>query len=1057
MVGQQSESMTPTAREMLKLHYKLRHMPFAKMRTLAQQGNIPKQYANCEVPLCSTCLYAKQTKRPWRQKPQKQPYKEKYKLTPGEVVSVDQMVSPTPGLIAQMTGILTTKRYKYATVYVDQATRLGYVYLQKTATAEETIKGKIAFEIYCLNNGIKVRSYHADNGIFRANAWVNHCNLNNQGITYAAVNAHHQNGVAERRIRELQGMTQTMLIHAAKRWPDCITANLWPYALRQANEIINNSPNMQSKNKETSLEAFTKTKVSINLKHFQPFGCPVYVLDKELQLGNPYNKWKETSKVGIYLGMSPQHGKNVALVLSKETGLVSPQFHVKFDMMFHTVEQGKYLSKWQTKAGFTKEVNGANAKASNSQKKRKSAQRDAEDNVQIPQQEGGKRANDTPHNMDQQREDNNSSTQLQQQSMNQLSVNNKRIRLKTSEHKRQTKNRLKTQYGSAAMAKAAVVKGEPDSVPKPEVLKIMEIEISSATSNDITGEILCLEAQYPDHDAQQQEMRNGEHPLMAYKATSDPDTMYLHEAMREDDWKEFQAAMQKEMNDQMGNKNFTIVKRSSVPKDKTILPAVWQMKRKRDICTRRVKKYKARLNLDGSRQLKGVHYDKTYAPVTSWKYIRLLLILIISNGWYSKQIDYVLAFPQAPIERELYMKIPKGFEIEDDDGTEYILKVNRNVYGQCQASRVWYQYLRKKLVNELKFKQSKIDECIFYRGRTVYMLYTDDSILAGPCKKEIERVVQDLKKANLNITDEDDIQDFLGVNIKKRKDNTYNLTQPHLVDQILKELNMSNDNVKCKSTPAMVSQLLKRDESGNPHDMSFHYRSIIGKLHYLEKGTRSDISYITHQCARFLQDPKESHAKAIRWIARYLKGTKDKGLILNPKKEKGLEVYVDADFSGNWDPKAPEMDRDTARSRHGYIIMYQGCPILWKSQLQTEVCLSSTESEYVGLSYALREAIPIMEVMKEMNQHGFNVSKEAPKLHFKVFEDNSGALEMANNHKYRPRTKHLNIKYHHFRHYVEKGEITVHKIDTKDQLADYLTKPVSQEILEKLRPQVMGW
>ena len=452
-----------------------------------------------------------------------------------------------------------------------------------------------------------------------------------------------------------------------------------------------------------------------------------------------------------------------------------------------------------------------------------------------------------------------------------------------------------------------------------------------------------------------------------------------------------------------------------------------------------------------------MHYDKTYAPVTSWKYIRLLLILIISNGWYSKQIDYVLAFPQAPIERELYMKIPKGFEIEDDDGTEYILKVNRNVYGQCQASRVWYQYLRKKLVNELKFKQSKIDECIFYRGRTVYMLYTDDSILAGPCKKEIERVVQDLKKANLNITDEDDIQDFLGVNIKKRKDNTYNLTQPHLVDQILKELNMSNDNVKCKSTPAMVSQLLKRDESGNPHDMSFHYRSIIGKLHYLEKGTRSDISYITHQCARFLQDPKESHAKAIRWIARYLKGTKDKGLILNPKKEKGLEVYVDADFSGNWDPKAPEMDRDTARSRHGYIIMYQGCPILWKSQLQTEVCLSSTESEYVGLSYALREAIPIMEVMKEMNQHGFNVSKEAPKLHFKVFEDNSGALEMANNHKYRPRTKHLNIKYHHFRHYVEKGEITVHKIDTKDQLADYLTKPVSQEILEKLRPQVMGW
>ena len=118
------------------------------------------------------------------------------------MVSVDQMVSPTAGFIAQMTGILTTKRYKYATVYVDQASRFGYTFIQKTATAEETIKGKIAFELYSLSLGIKIKAYHADNGIFRANAWVNHCNQNNQAITYAAVNAHHQNGIAESQIRE---------------------------------------------------------------------------------------------------------------------------------------------------------------------------------------------------------------------------------------------------------------------------------------------------------------------------------------------------------------------------------------------------------------------------------------------------------------------------------------------------------------------------------------------------------------------------------------------------------------------------------------------------------------------------------------------------------------------------------------------------------------------------------------------------------------------------------------------------------------------------------------
>ena len=71
-------------------------------------------------------------------------------------------------------------------------------------------------------------------------------------------------------------------------------------------------------------------------------------------------------------------------------------------------------------------------------------------------------------------------------------------------------------------------------------------------------------------------------------------------------------------------------------------------------------------------------------------------------------------------------------------------------------------------------------------------------------------------------------------------------------------------------------------------------------------------------------------------------------------------MYVDADFSGNWDAKEALNGRDTARSRHSYIISYTGCPIVWKLKLQTEVCLSSTESEYTGLSHSLRRAISII-------------------------------------------------------------------------------------------------
>jgi hypothetical protein len=232
---------------------------------------------------------------------------------------------------------------------------------------------------------------------------------------------------------------------------------------------------------------------------------------------------------------------------------------------------------------------------------------------------------------------------------------------------------------------------------------------------------------------------------------------------------------------------------------------------------------------------------------------------------------------------------------------------------------------------------------------------------------------------------------------------------------------------------------------------------VIEKCNYLEKSTRSDIACITHQCARFSADPKQEHGKALRWLVRYLKATRDKGTMLKPNGDKDMEVFVDADFSGNWDG-AKSHTRDTARSRQGHIIMYAGCPVSWKSQLQTEIALSSTESEHAGLSCALRDAIQTMELLKEMKKLGFPIRSTVPKMHCKVFEDNSGALEMATTHKYRPRTKHLNVKLHHFRDCAIRKETSTHPIDTaSNQLADYLTKAVNQQIMEKLRYEVMGW
>jgi hypothetical protein len=97
-----------------------------------------------------------------------------------------------------------------------------------------------------------------------------------------------------------------------------------------------------------------------------------------------------------------------------------------------------------------------------------------------------------------------------------------------------------------------------------------------------------------------------------------------------------------------------------------------------------------------------------------------------------------------------------------------------------------------------------------------------------------------------------------------------------------------------------------------------------------------------HQCARFTDDPKVEHSKVARSLVIYLVSTREKGIILRPDDTKDLEVFCDVDFTGNWDKDEAATDRDTARSRHGYVVNYDGCPIVWKSQLQGEISLSST-------------------------------------------------------------------------------------------------------------------
>lgn len=442
-----------------------------------------------------------------------------------------------------------------------------------------------------------------------------------------------------------------------------------------------------------------------------------------------------------------------------------------------------------------------------------------------------------------------------------------------------------------------------------------------------------------------------------------------------------------------------------------------------------------------------------HQPVVTWGAIRLILVLSLIFGWATRQIDFVLAYTQADAETDIYMEIPQGIELDGYPTKDYVLKLVKNLYGGRAAGRVWNQHLHKKLL-ALNYQQSAVEPCVYYRGNLILLFFVDDGIAACPDPDEITSAIAELAE-HFDVSDEGHLTDYLGVSISKDNEGRLHLTQPHVIDQIIKDLNFQS-HTKAQATPFKTDAKLHKDEEANDHAASWKYRSVIGKLNFLEKSTRPDLAYAVHNCARFMDCPKQSHSDAVHRIGRYLMGTRNQGLILNPT-DKSFEIYVDADFCGLFDKERAEFDRNTALSRTGFVVKYAGCPIIWQSKLQGEVAQSTTAAEYIALSMAIREALPIIYLLKEMHERKLLPELQTPKVHCKVFEDNSGALEIAKAPKMRPRTKYLNVKYHHFRDLVDKGLISIHPISTENQQADILTKAVRHDLFFKFRKLILGW
>ena len=164
---------------------------------------------------------------------------------------------------------------------------------------------------------------------------------------------------------------------------------------------------------------------------------------------------------------------------------------------------------------------------------------------------------------------------------------------------------------------------------------------------------------------------------------------------------------------------------------------------------------------------------------------------------------------------------------------------------------------------------------------------------------------------------------------------------------------------------------------------------------------------------------------------------------------------MDADFAGGWNP-ADLLNLENVMSRTGFVIRYSGIPIFWRSKLQTEIALSICEVEYIALLIAMREVIPLIWLLKDLKKACDRIDIP-PNIYCKVFEDNKSCIAVAESKKPLVRIKHIAIKYHHFRELVEDKVIRIIYVDTKEQIADLLTKPIENSQFFKLRYMLMNW
>eukprot|EP00956_Cyclotella_meneghiniana_P031963 scaffold85834_cov44-Cyclotella_meneghiniana.AAC.4 len=422
------------------------------------------------------------------------------------------------------------------------------------------------------------------------------------------------------------------------------------------------------------------------------------------------------------------------------------------------------------------------------------------------------------------------------------------------------------------------------------------------------------------------------HILQAKANKHDADNPTYTQAMNSPNADKWYEAAQIELKTLEDINAWSLVKREPWMK---VLPMTWAFKLKR-FPDGLAKKFKARFCVRGDRQIEGVDFFETWAPVVQWTTVRAMIILAAKQKIFTAQADLTAAFVHAPLaeNEHIYVEQPKGFSEND-----------------------------------------------------------------------IDNIISNLHSNGVQIRKEGSAEGFLGVDVQrvsKGPVQQIKLTQHNgLTKRVVEALGLCSNYSNAISTPAENAPLPK-DANGAPAARNFNYAAVVGMLLYLSRHSRPDIAFAVHQCARYTFNPTRRHELALIRIGRYIKGT------------------MERDFAGLMYGHEDVQDPHCASSRTGYVILAFGCPVLWKSKLQTEIALSTMEAEYVAMSQACKDLFPVVNLIRDLSKTVGLPSDFKAKLHIKIHEDNVGALTLGKLEPQRmtPRSKHYAIKYHWFREKV---------------------------------------